>query len=264
MAKALLTDGLLSVFPAADACPADLCVVGKLLTVPAFCLPVSAEEGSAAPVQKQGVVVQNILHRDTVKGGELVGKFRREAAVKCAAFQIPIEPFLHAHHGNDLFLQQVKTIAAPTQTVPWVRDIGVRVGILFSIPKCAGERIANELRMHFRRERRNGVVISLQETLEAGKEDSALTLSDVLQDGFCMEDACERQDEARRLRRLIEGLPARERKLILLRYGLAGQPPLTQLETAQLLQISRSYVSRLETHALEQLRKGWLQESPGE
>ena len=115
--------------------------------------------------------------------------------------------------------------------------------------------------MHFRRERRNGVVVSLQETLEAGKEDSALTLSDVLQDDFCMEDACERQDEARRLRRLIEGLPARERKLILLRYGLAGQPPLTQLETAQLLQISRSYVSRLETHALDQLRKGWLQES---
>lgn len=128
----------------------------------------------------------------------------------------------------------------------------------------ASRCIENELRMHFRRERRNGVVVSLQETLEAGKEDSVLTLSDVLQDGFCMEDACERQDEARRLRRLIEGLPARERKLILLRYGLAGQPPLTQLETAQLLQISRSYVSRLETHALDQLRKGWLQESPGE
>lgn len=128
----------------------------------------------------------------------------------------------------------------------------------------ASRCIENELRMHFRRERRNGVVVSLQETLEAGKEDSALTLSDVLQDGFCMEDACERQDEARRLHRLIEGLPARERKLILLRYGLAGQPPLTQLETAQLLQISRSYVSRLETHALEQLRRGWLQESPGE
>ena len=122
MAKALLTDGLLSTLPAADACPADLCMVGKLLTVPAFCLPVSS-----APVQKQGVVVQNILHRDTVKGGELVRKFGREAAVKCAAFQIPIEPFLHAHHGSNLFLQQVKTIAAPTQTVPWVRDVGVRV-----------------------------------------------------------------------------------------------------------------------------------------
>lgn len=118
-------------------------------------------------------------------------------------------------------------------------------------------RIANELRMHFRRLRKNGLTVSLQETLESGKDDTALTLSDVLQDGFCMEENCEQQEEARRLRQLIEGLPARERKLILLRYGLAGQPPLTQLETAQLLQISRSYVSRLESHALAQLRQGW-------
>ena len=121
----------------------------------------------------------------------------------------------------------------------------------------ASRCIENELRMYFRRERKNGGTVSLQETLEAGKDDTALTLSDVLQDGFCMEDRCEQQDEAQRLRQLIEGLPARERKLILLRYGLAGQPPLTQLETAKLLQISRSYVSRLETHALALLREGW-------
>jgi len=127
MAKALLTDGLLSTLPAADACPADLCVVGKLLAIPAFDLAVFPEKNSAAPVEKQGVVVQNILHRDTVKGGELVREFGREAAVKCAAFQIPIEPFLHANHGSNLFLQQVKTIAAPTQTVPGVRDAGVRM-----------------------------------------------------------------------------------------------------------------------------------------
>ena len=95
MKKALLTDGLLSAFPAADACPADLCVVGKLLTAPAFCLPVSAEEVSAAPVQKQGVVIQNSLHRDAVKGGELVRQLRREAAVKCAAFQILIRSAAH-------------------------------------------------------------------------------------------------------------------------------------------------------------------------
>lgn len=127
MAKALLTDGLLPAFPAADACPADLCMVGKLLTVPAFCLPVSAEEVSAAPVQKQGVVVQNILHRDTVKDGELVRKFGREAAVKCAAFKVLVEPFFHADHGGNVFLQQTKAVAAPTQTVPWVRDVGVRM-----------------------------------------------------------------------------------------------------------------------------------------
>ena len=96
----------------------------------------------------------------------------------------------------------------------------------------ASRCIENELRMHFRRLRRGGTTVSLQETLEAGKEDTALTFSDVLQDSFCMEENCERREEAARLRQLIEGLPARERKLILLRYGMAGQPPLTQLETA--------------------------------
>ena len=84
-----------------------------------------------------------------------------------------------------------------------------------------------------------------------------VTLADVLQDSFCMEDTCETQDDIRRMRQLLDGLPARERQIILLRYGLSGQPPLTQLETAKLLDISRSYVSRLETHALELLRQRW-------
>ena len=72
-----------------------------------------------------------------------------------------------------------------------------------------------------------------------------------------MEDSCERQEDIRRVRQLLETLPARERQILLLRYGLAGQPPLTQLETAQLLGISRSYVSRLESYALCQLRQYW-------
>ena len=84
-----------------------------------------------------------------------------------------------------------------------------------------------------------------------------MTLADVLQDSFCMEDTCETQDDIRRMRQLLDGLPARERQIILLRYGLSGQPPLTQLEVAGLLNISRSYVSRLETHALELLRQRW-------
>lgn len=123
-------------------------------------------------------------------------------------------------------------------------------------PAFARVRIANEIRMQFRRERKNGQTVSLQEALEADG-DSALTLADVIQDGFCMEDSCERQEDVRRLRQLLDTLPARERQILLLRYGLAGQPPLTQLETAGLLGISRSYVSRLETHALELLRQAW-------
>ena len=72
-----------------------------------------------------------------------------------------------------------------------------------------------------------------------------------------MEECCEKKADLLRVRQLLETLPARERQILLLRYGLAGQPPLTQLETAGLLGISRSYVSRLETHALELLRQAW-------
>ena len=72
-----------------------------------------------------------------------------------------------------------------------------------------------------------------------------------------MEECCEKKADLLRVRQLLETLPARERQILLLRYGLAGQPPLTQLETAQLLGISRSYESRLESHALCQLRQYW-------
>ena len=86
----------------------------------------SSEKGStiAGDLQASEIAKTIIL---VVKSGELVRKFRRKAAVKYAAFQIPIEPFLHAHHGSNVFLQQTKAVAAPTQTVPWVRDVGVRV-----------------------------------------------------------------------------------------------------------------------------------------
>ncbi len=125
-------------------------------------------------------------------------------------------------------------------------------------PAFAGVRIANEIRMHLRRERKTGQTVSLQETLEADGE-SALTLADVLQDSFCMEDSCERQEDIRRVRQLLETLPARERQILLLRYGLGGQPPMTQLEAARILGISRSYISRLETHALDLLRQKWTE-----
>ena len=105
MAKALLTDGLLSTFPAADACPADLCMVGKLLAIPAFDLAVFPEKNSAAPVQKQGVVVQKVFDRDGIEGSELVRNLRGEAPAEIAAFKVLVEPFFYADHSGNVFLQ---------------------------------------------------------------------------------------------------------------------------------------------------------------
>ena len=125
MAKALLTDGLLSVFPAANTCPAYLGMVGKLLTVPTFCFPVSAEEVSAAPVEKQGVVVQKVFDRNGIEGSQLIRNLRGEAPAEIAAFKVLVEPFFYADHGGNVFLQQAETVSAPAHTVGWIGDFGV-------------------------------------------------------------------------------------------------------------------------------------------
>lgn len=119
----------------------------------------------------------------------------------------------------------------------------------------ASRCIENEIRMYLRRGRRMPATVSLQDSVEAGRDGTTLTVQDTIPDESRMEEACEQTDEARRLRQLIDGLNGRERQVILLRYGLGGQLPLTQQQTAELLGISRSYVSRLETRALGQLKK---------
>ena len=125
--KTLVADGFLTVLPCANRGTADLCVVGKLLTIPAFCLAVFPEKSPSAPVEKQGVVIQKVFDRDGIEGSQLVRNLRGEAPAEIAAFKVPVEPFFHADHGGNVFLQQTKAVAAPTQTVPWVRDVGVRV-----------------------------------------------------------------------------------------------------------------------------------------
>lgn len=114
--------------------------------------------------------------------------------------------------------------------------------------------IANEIRMSFRKLKKEPSTVSMQEPIEAAKDGSALTVIDVVPDDFLLEEDCESRDEAQRLRLVVDQLPGRQRQVIRLRYGLSGQPPLTQQQVADLLGISRSYISRIEKSAVLQLR----------
>ena len=93
----------------------------------------------------------------------------------------------------------------------------------------------------------------MQEPLEAGGQ---LTLADTLPDDAEMEADCEQRADAARLRGLVDALPPRERAVMRMRYGFGGGPR-TQQQTAQVLGISRSYVSRIEKHALKHLQEQW-------
>lgn len=118
----------------------------------------------------------------------------------------------------------------------------------------ASRCIENEIRMHLRRERKAPLTLSMQEPIQTSKDGSHLTVLDVVPDDFLLDEDCECREESSRLRALVQQLTGRERQVILLRYGLSGQPPLTQQQVAQLLGISRSYVSRIEKAAVQELR----------
>ena len=120
----------------------------------------------------------------------------------------------------------------------------------------ASRCIENEILMYFRAGRKNRGTVYMNEPLEADDGDGGLTLNDVLaDDGDLNEDLEQKADEAK-LRRLVDALlDGRERQIIRLRYGFAGQEPLSQQQVAGLLGISRSYVSRLEKKAVEKLRR---------
>ena len=106
------------------------------------------------------------------------------------------------------------------------------------------ERIANEILMYFRAQKKLQGEVSLSDTIETDKEGNALQLMDVVGVDDTMLDDIHDRDSALRLRQLIqEVLTPREGEIIRLRYGLGGTVPLTQREVASSFGISRSYVS---------------------
>ena len=119
----------------------------------------------------------------------------------------------------------------------------------------ASRCIENEIRMHFRAAKKAEREVSLSEPIDTDGEGRPLTLMDVLAEEDTLPTDLERRMDLRVLRQYVEEcLDPRQREIIILRYGLAGEP-LTQWQVAEKLGISRSYVSRLETRALGQLRR---------
>ena len=129
-------------------------------------------------------------------------------------------------------------------------DKGVRLATYAS--RC----IENEILMHFRSVRKTASDVSLSDTLESDGDGGSLSLMDVVSVEDDILDRMGSSEALQRLRVHFAALPdEREREILTLRYGLSGEQPLTQKETAERLGISRSYVSRLEKKALERLKK---------
>lgn len=119
--------------------------------------------------------------------------------------------------------------------------------------------IENEILMFFRSTKKSAQDISISEPIDTDKDGNAMTLIDVIATEDTIADDIDTKIKIEKLYKFMEQcLDEREIKIITLRYGLNGQAPLPQRTVAQQLNISRSYVSRIEKKALEELKKKYM------
>lgn len=123
----------------------------------------------------------------------------------------------------------------------------------------ASRCIENELLMMLRQERKNAKECSLYEPLGTDREGNEIHFLDIIESGeMDIPEQMELNEDIRHLyKSMRSALDQRELQVITFRYGLFRQTPLTQREVADMLEISRSYVSRIEKKALSKLKNAF-------
>lgn len=121
----------------------------------------------------------------------------------------------------------------------------------------ASRCIDNEILMLIRSNKKSQNDVSLNDPIGTDKEGNQILLVDVMSSDEEVADIIELKSQVKKLREnILSELDDRERKIIIKRYGLDGNKPLTQRELAKKLDISRSYISRIEKKAVSKLKKG--------
>lgn len=130
-------------------------------------------------------------------------------------------------------------------------DKGIRLATYAS--RC----IENELLMMLRNGKKQAKDVYLYEPIGSDKEGNEINLLDIIES--VDEDVVEAMELSDNIKKLYEYLDdilsEREKEIIIMRYGLYSDKEITQREIADMLGISRSYVSRIEKKALRKLRK---------
>lgn len=119
----------------------------------------------------------------------------------------------------------------------------------------AARCIENEVLMQLRAAKKRRNDVSLTDPIGMDGEGNDISFQDILgTPGDMVEDAAIRYMNMQQVRSALKKLPQRERAVLEMRYGLLGGRPLLQHEVASKMGISRSYISRIETHAIALIR----------
>lgn len=132
-------------------------------------------------------------------------------------------------------------------------DVHKNIKLSTYISKC----IDNEILMYLRSIKKLNSEVYLEDPIGKDKDDNTITLKEILEnDDKPIEEEIELKLRIKKLYEKIKSsLQERERTILELRFGLNGAEPQTQHEIAKEMGISRSYVSRIETKAINKLAK---------
>lgn len=123
----------------------------------------------------------------------------------------------------------------------------------------ASKCIQNEILMYFRSRKKLSAEVSLSDTIDIDKDGNPLTYMDIVSVDDTIAEELDIKIMSEKTRKIIlNDLDSRERQIIVSRYGLDGEKPLTQRELSTKLRISRSYVSRIEKSALDKIKSKLL------
>lgn len=126
----------------------------------------------------------------------------------------------------------------------------------------ASRCVENEILMYIRKISNQKNEVSLDEPINLDYDGNELLLSDILgTDEDMILRPMEDDVDLYLLRKAVEQLPQREREIVTMRFGLNHQKELTQKEVAEKLEISQSYISRLEKRIMQKLRKEILRQT---
>lgn len=126
----------------------------------------------------------------------------------------------------------------------------------------ASRCIENEILMYIRKISNQKNEVSLDEPINMDYDGNELLLSDILgTDEDMILRPMEDDVDLFLLRQAVSQLPQREREIVQMRFGLDGRKELTQKEVAEVMEISQSYISRLEKRIMLKLRKEILRQT---
>lgn len=208
----------------------------------------------ALHVDNMGIFPKPLSRKDEEKYFELMSQGDKKAKDKLIEHNLRLVAHIVKKY-NPLPQEQEELISIGTiGLIKSVSTFDYKKGAKFAT--YASRCIENEILMNFRTAKKSAGDVYINEPIETDKDGNTLTLIDLMDDGNDINQQVDLMIYSEQLMRFVEKcLTNREKKIIVMRYGLYGTAPRTQNEVAEILDISRSYVSRIEKKALEKLRK---------